>query len=477
MIVSKLSEHNPESQAVITEKRIFSYSALINEANKNYSTLKKLGVNPGDYAAVISDNNPDFIPLLLALWNCRAVPVIFNIRSTEKDLEELIDFSGAKFLFINSSVSESFDFSRRNTITFPFPEKEINTENFFVDQIRGDDTAVVIFSSGSSGEPKGVMLSYENLIQSAVIGNKVLRQTSADRWLASLPFYHIGGFSIIIRTLIFGASIVIPDSLSYNDLIYCIDKFHPTLISLVSNQLKGFVEENIIPPKELRTALLGGGFFSNELVLHSIREGWKIAKVYGSTETSSFISFMDTEEVKQKPAASGKEIPPNKILIGDEGEIIVKSPALMKGYLPDGRTGKDETGNANTFKDKFYFTGDIGYIDSEGYLFVESKRDDLIVSGGENISPAEIEKEISAHPKVNEAGVVGIANNEWGEAVSAAVVLKPTEKLSEKELKNFLKNRIASFKIPKNIIFVLELPKTQLGKLEREKIRELFREK
>jgi O-succinylbenzoic acid--CoA ligase len=328
-------------------------------------------------------------------------------------------------------------------------------------------TALILFTSGSSGKPKAVMLSFENLIQSAVIGNVVLNQTSKDKWLASLPFYHIGGFSIIFRALMFGTSIIIPDSLSNDDLSESIKKSKPTLISLVTNQLKNFIDKDFTPPIDLRTVLLGGGFSDKYLILKAIDKGWMIAKVYGSTETSSLISFMNPDEVKKKPEASGKPIPPNKIIITDEGGIIIQSPAVMKGYF-----NNDET--AGGIKDGYYFTGDIGYLDDEGYLFVEAKRNDLIISGGENVNPFEVENSILIHPEIKEACVIGIDSEEWGQIVSAAIVLKEGEALSEKKLRDFLRDKLPSFKIPKKIKFVNQLPKSGLGKILRKEVKNLF---
>ncbi len=338
-------------------------------------------------------------------------------------------------------------------------------------------TALTLFTSGSSAKPKAVILSFENLIQSALIGNKVLLQKEKDKWLASLPFYHIGGFSIIFRALMFGASIVIPNSLSNDDLEKAIKKHRPTLASLVSNQLKKFVDRNFIPPKELRMVLLGGGFSDKELILKAIDLKWNIAKVYGSTETSSFIAIMDKDEVRKKPEASGKAILPNQVFIysGDEetlsiksGEVIVKSPAVMKGYY------KSSSETKTKLKKDLFATGDIGYLDGEGFLFVEAKRSDLIVSGGENIYPAEVEKIILTHKNVKEVCVIGIKDKTWGQVVSAAIVLKTNTKLSDSELKIFLKTKLASYKVPKKILFVDKLPKTELGKVMREDVKKLL---
>jgi len=186
---------------------------------------------------------------------------------------------------------------------------------------------------------------------------------------------------------------------------------------------------------------------------------------------------MNKEDVRRKPEASGKAILPNQVFIysGDEellssksGEIIVKSPSVMKGYFKS----DDETNSK--LKNDLFSTGDIGYLDEEGFLFVETKRSDLIISGGENIYATEIEKIISTNKDVKEVSVTGIEDKTWGQVVSAAIVLNKDAKLSESDLRSFLKDKLAGYKIPKKILFVNELPKTELGKVIIEKLKNLF---
>ena len=466
---------DPASTAIIYYNEEISYQNLSELVDKASLFLSQQDIKENNIVCLIFNNSPEFIVTILALWEIGAVPVPLNTKLLEKNLTELITFLNPK------RIIKSKDFknvaAQKKDLIIPYEKLEPAKHKLKTQGFSKGKTALTLFTSGSSGKPKAVMLSFENLIQSALIGNKALLHTEKDRWLASLPFYHIGGFSVIFRALMFGASIVIPASLSNDNIKEAISKHHPTLASLVSNQLKKFVDRNFIPPKELRMVLLGGGFSDKELILKSIDLKWNIAKVYGSTETSSFISIMNKEEVKRKPEASGKAILPNQLFIysGDEetlsiksGEIIVKSPAVMKGYY------KSNSGTKIKLKKDLFATGDIGYLDEEGFLFVEAKRSDLIVSGGENIYPAEIEKIILIHKDVKEVCVIGIKDKTWGQVVSAVIVLKKNTKLSAGELKIFLKDKLAGYKIPKKILFVDELPKTELGKVMREAVKKLF---
>ncbi len=457
---------NPNFTSIILSNKKISYGELFSNVNKSLNFLIKKDIKENDIVALIFNNSFEFISLVLSLWEIGAIPVPLNSKLHEIELNEQVTFLKPK-LVIKSNQFQTLRLSEQ-TITIPFDDLKDNTLN--LQNFVPDKTALILFTSGSSGKPKAVQLSFNNLFQSALTSNKVLTQTEKDKWLASLPFYHIGGFSIIVRAITSGSSIIIPDSLSTKDLVNSIEKDKPTLASLVSNQLQNFVDQNFIPNKEMRNVLLGGGFSNNEMILNAVEKGWKIAKVYGSTETSSFVCFMNTEEVKKNPSASGKAIYPNKIIIEEDGEILVQSSAVMKGYY----NNEEET--SSKLKNGFYYTGDIGRLDHEGYLFVEARRNDLIVTGGENVNPFEIEKTILTHKSVSEVCVIGLEDKKWGQVVLAAVILKGNEKLTENELKDFLKEKIAIFKIPKQIKFIKQLPKSEIGKTLKEEVRKLFKQ-
>jgi O-succinylbenzoic acid--CoA ligase len=323
-----------------------------------------------------------------------------------------------------------------------------------------------------------VELSFSNLINSAKIQNSYLQHTGNDRWLASLPFYHIGGFSVLFRSLMFRTELILPNTLKIDSIIESIMAFKPTLFSLVTSQMKELVENNFWPNKELSHILLGGGYIESNLMKEAISNGWNVSKVYGSTETASFVTILSPEEFKLIPESVGKPIPPNEVLIVDEngkelpieieGEIAIKSPALMKGYL------NDEEATKQKLKNNLYYTGDMGFKDTDGFLYVVNRRSDLIVTGGENVNPIEVEAMILNFPKVKEVCVFGIDDVKWGQRIAAVIVSKQKQQFKIEELKDFLQDKIASFKIPKEIFFVDELPKTELGKVRRDNIKKLI---
>ena len=478
-----LKELNPaiqvsdDNEFIISAKEKISFKSLNRKSTYLAKKIKQEGVKSEDRVPILIDNSPNFIISVLSLWMIEAIPVPINLKLSVSEIEEQLKFLDCRFVLIDKSFKEKISLSNVKQIELSVlnEDSEKSEVDFKFDTNR---TAVIMFTSGSSGKPKAVELTFSNLIQSAKIGNEYLKQTEEDRWLVSLPFYHIGGFSIIFRALMFSEAIIFPTSLKIDSIIESIQKQKLTLISLVSSQMKNLLDKNIKPNPEMRHILLGGGFIDSSIMKEAINNGWNVSKVYGSTETSSFVTILSAYEFKLKSESVGKPIPPNEIFIYDEnknelinnieGEIVVKSPAVMKGYWND-----KVTTIKKLFKG-FYFTGDYGYKDSEGYIYVVNRRSDLIVTGGENVNPAELEEMIMKFLKVKEVCVFEIDDIYWGQKIAAAIVSKSDEKFEIDELKDFLKDKIASFKIPKEIYFVDEFPKTELGKIKRESLKKLF---
>ncbi len=471
--------YNPSSNAIIENDNFISYEELINKINISADTFLKEGIKKNDFVGILSSNNSDFIITVTALWQIGAIPIPLNTRLTQNELKEHLSFAGCKFLIqINGSknLSTIVGLEKLNIKNIEVPKhydktiKNINWKN------ESDDTAVILFTSGSAGKPKAVQLTFNNLLFSATNGNQILNQNENDKWLASLPVYHIGGFSIFIRAFLYSSAVIIPNSLQTENLIYSIQNYKPTLASFVSTQLKRIVDSNIKPNDKLKNVLLGGGFISDDLINTAIKLGWKVSKVYGSTETSSFVTALTYKGIMEGNKSSGKALKNNSIKIIDDdgnevssnisGEILIKSQSVMKGYLHN----VEETNKK--LKNDFYYTGDIGYVDEKDYLYVQARRNDLIVTGGENVNPLEVENELLKHPSIKEASVFEIADNEWGQVVAAAIVTNKNIKIDE--IKNFLKHSLAGYKIPQKYFIVEELPKTSLGKVKKEELKNIF---
>lgn len=475
--INKEITFSADRNFILGHNENISYQMLEDKVITAANYFRTLNISRQKTAPILCSNSHDYIISILALWILGAIPVLLNTRLTAFEIEEQLSFLGSNSLIIDTASKEKVSKIKAEEILIPHPSPtvKIELENIHYDK---NETALIMFTSGSSGKSKAVKLTFSNLIQSAKIGNKYLMQNSEDRWLASLPFYHIGGFSIIFRALMFGSQIVLPSELKLPSIIQSIREFRPTLVSLVSSQMQELLEHDIKPPAEIRHVLLGGGFIDSNLIHKALNRGWKVSKVYGSTETSSFVTVLNPDEFFNKPESVGRPIPPNQIFVCDEngqelppnslGEIVVAGRSIMKGYWKDNETADQR------IKNNSYLTGDIGYKDEDGYLYLINRRTDLIVSGGENVNPTEVENAIKCFPKVKDVCVFGINDVTWGQRVAAAIVPNSNQKFSLVELKKFLGQFIAQFKIPKEIYFVDELPKTELGKIKREEVRNLF---
>jgi O-succinylbenzoic acid--CoA ligase len=456
------------SSAIITPGKSITYSELGSIISSLASHIKSRGITENENVGVLMNNSPDFIAVVFALWKLNAVPVLLNTRLTAKEINDLLTANGVKSVITISKYADKLkeDF------------KLINLDNERIEKINESSGInfyrVIIFTSGSTGQPKAVALNASSFINSISAGNTVLNQSERDKWLASLPFYHIGGFMIFLRAFAFGATVIIPENLRLEEIKFAFEKYKPTLASLVPTQLQRLIESSAVPNPELRNLLIGGGSIEQQMISDALNNGWPVSSVYGATETTSFVAYASAAELKMNPGASGKAVYPNKIEIIDNGviegdpagEIVIESPALFEKYLNDPGETEHKLVNGK------YYTGDYGILDQNGYLYVLSRRTDMIVSGGENIDPVEIEKAIMQFPGIKDVCVFGRNDDEWGEVVNAAVLAD--ESFKEKELTDFLKKDLATYKIPKHYFIVEEIPRTVLGKIRREKVSSMF---
>ncbi len=473
---------------IIEGNNTHTYSDINIKATYLARILKyKYNISRGDHTVIISENNLEFILLIFALWKVGSIPVPLNTKLNVQEIDKLLSFISPKFIYVEPNIivqPPTYSVEIKKDILFTQDNASYEKIKWPFDAIIPDlfsqnENALILFTSGSSGKPKGVELTFNNLRKSFENCNSVLKQNNKDRWLASLPFYHIGGFSIIIRALLSGATIILPPSLTTEDLAVEIKLRKPSLISLVSTQLKRFLDAGIYPNKYLRSLLLGGGYIDDSLVLQALENGWPVAKVYGSTESSSLVTLLDCKSKKDKLSSAGKPLNNNQIFIVDEqrnklpnnskGEIAVKSDSCSIRYF----NNPEET--VNKFNDGLYYTGDYGFIDEDGFLFIEARRDDLIISGGENVNPLEIQKIIKEFQGIENAFVFGEEDKEWGHIISAAVKSETGKDISSDELKEYMSSRISSFKIPKKFYFVDEFPLSPLGKVQKKKLMEIIR--
>lgn len=473
------SNKHPELTAVIDDKTLLTYSQLNEKVNSTAFQLYELGLQGNTNVAVLASHSLQFISLIYALWEIGIVPVVLNPKLTESEQKNRIEQADCETVFFDSQnhrVNNSSDdfYKFVDYARFQFQAQQ----NFISSFQKSNSTALMLFTSGTSGDAKAVELDFESLYYNALAVDFISPHNKGDMWLASLPFYHIGGFAIITRSLLTTSTLVIPKSFDTNELVYNFDNYSIKSVSFVSTTLKRLLDRGYKPPSTLKNIFVGGGHIERELIERGINSGYNLIKVYGSTETASMAAAITSDELRHKPDSAGKPLSDNEIIILDDnkkilpsnqtGEIAVKTKAIMKGYY------KNDKATKKKFHNRFYLTNDLGWLDDENYLYVLGRKDDIIITGGENVNPDEIETELTKIKQIDEAAVFGLKDPEWTEKIAAAVVLSFGAQITKVEIKNLLRKSLANFKIPKTIYFVGELPKTALGKVNKQKLKSLL---
>jgi O-succinylbenzoic acid--CoA ligase len=338
-------------------------------------------------------------------------------------------------------------------------------------------TLAVLFTSGTSGRAKGACLSRASFLASAEAAAERLGTVVAQRWLACMPLFHVGGLSILMRSVRFGGPVRLLPRFDVAEVSNALDAGDIAAVSLVPTMLSRLLAHRGArpAPQGLQVLLLGGAAAAPELVARALAAGYPVCPTYGLTEACSQVAtapppppgakrprpMRPMQGTELRIVHDGCDVPP-----GTPGEILVRGPSLMQGYLHDPES------TARALRGGWLHTGDLGCLDPDGGLRVLDRRDDLIVSGGENVYPAEIEAVLMEHPSVGDAGVVGIPDADLGARVVAWIVAQPGAVLDLEALQRHCRDRLAGFKQPREIRCVDELPRTASGKLQRRRLAE-----
>jgi len=312
-----------------------------------------------------------------------------------------------------------------------------------------------LLTSGTSGASRAVGLTYGNFLWSAVGSAFNLGVDPSDRWLCCLPLYHVAGLSILMRSVIYGTGAVIHDGFDPDRVARSLAEDGVTLVSLVTTQLVRLLEAEV-DLSGPRAIVVGGGPVPVDVIDEAASRGATVVQAYGMTETCSQVTTLSPGEARSKAGSAGRPLLTTHLRIQD-GEILVQGPTVAPGMA-------DEDG--------WLHTGDLGRIDEDGFLYVEDRLGDLIVTGGENVLPAEVEAVLLRHPDVADAAAVGRPDERWQEAVTAVVVLREGAAPDAERLREHCAAALAGFKVPKRFEFVGALPRTAAGKLLRRQLRE-----
>jgi O-succinylbenzoic acid--CoA ligase len=480
-------------KSTISQKSEYrSYSQLEEDVNYWVDYLQTLGIKAGDRVGLLLTNHPRYIILVHALVRCEAIAVFLNIRLTAEEICWQIEDSLTKYLICdeftqltaNHLGSQIKELVVENSphppasprgrggekVMFSSPSgRGVRDEGLInLEKIQG-----IFYTSGTTGKPKGVTLTYSNHFHNAIASALQLGINPDDNWLLCMPLFHVGGLAIAWRSVINGTTITLLPKFDEQEVLEAIACEKVTIISLVPTMLTRLLQHpNRQNLQKLRAILLGGAPASSELIDRCLQLNLPIMPTYGMTETASQITTLLPHEVTIRRGSSGLPLFGNRLRIVDEhqqdlevgviGQILVQGLSVMSDYL--------HQSDDQALQDGWFCTGDLGYLDRNGYLYVVSRRSDLIISGGENIYPTEIEAILLTHPAITEVCIVGLGDREWGEIVVAVIVAE--SQLSLVEIRSFCEQKsLARYKLPKSIYIWESLPKTASGKLLRQEIR------
>jgi O-succinylbenzoic acid--CoA ligase len=421
--LARAAAMHPDRVALQSAGDRLTYAELEARARSAAAALAARGVSPGNRVALALANGPEFVAALHGCFFAGAVAVPIDPRL--QAVERAARAAGAAVV-----IEDRLDTAPAGSRPVP---------------LRLDAIAVVMHTSGTTKAPRPVALTFGNWLASALGSAVALGLDQDERWLCAMPLAHVGGLSILIRSAIYGTTPVLRERFDTDAVVDALSDADAriTLVSLVPTMLARLLDAGLRRPPALRRVLLGGGPIAPELLDRAAAAGVPVAPTYGMTEACSQI------------ATNGWPLPGVELRIADDGELLVRGPNVAPGALDD---------------DGWLWTGDLGMLDKRGRLTITGRKADTIVTGGENVAPAEVEAVLLEHSSVADAGVFGRADPEWGEAVVAAVVPRNGARLDPGELRAHCAARLAPFKVPKAFELADRLPRTESGKLLRREL-------
>jgi long-chain acyl-CoA synthetase len=479
----------PDRPAVCAGEQEITYQVLNHQADRVARVLERLGVLPGDRIGLCAPNSPAWLAFYFGVLKTGAAAATFSFQLPAEELVRLIPAVGLRFIFATADKRGALtglkaagslegllgpagdpewseELSRH---TGPFPAVERNRS----------DTAAVLFTGGTTGFPKGVQLSHENITVSSHNVSYSERSTEQDRAFCFLPFNHVFGQMHIMNATIFSGGCL--------ELLPAFD-LDRVLETLATGRITKFyavptVYIRLLALDRLQERLPGVRYcFSAaaSLAAETVREwqartGLTIFEGYGLTETASAVTYNHFR--RHRIGSVGETVPGVEVQVRDpegrpvaqgrEGEICIRGRNVMTGYLDNPRDTA-----AAFWPDDWFRSGDIGVLDEDGYLFIVDRLKDMVISGGENVYPREVEEVLYGHRDIEECAVIGVPDKEWGERVTAFVILKPQVAVMPEDLKSYLKQRLAPYKIPKNFIAVREFPRSPAGKILKRQLKQ-----
>jgi long-chain acyl-CoA synthetase len=488
-VLDRAAEHRANKIAIIAKEGELSFAALNRQVHALAGNLRQAGIRQGDRVAVLLPNCAAIPLSYFATQKIGVVTVILDARLKGKELQSVLKDADVKLLITHQQLRPEVEEACKVTGRMPLWVVDGEGDESFekrlsepgataiLPRLNADDDALILYTSGTTGEPKGVVLSYRNLAQyPRVMGWLGITGASTIRGCI-LPMSHIVGPIVCNDLADKEFTLVIFDQINPVTLLEGIQKHRVTVfesVPIVFQLLLGVRDLASYDTSSVKIAAMMGTTIPLPLLraFQAAQPHIKVIQGYGLTETSPMITLVEPEKAQAKMGSIGRAVIGVEVKIVDEagkeapidepGEIITRGPHLMQGYF------RKPVETAARIRDGWLYTGDIGKMEADGYCYHLGRRDDMIITGGLNVYPAEVENLIYTYPGVQETIVFAIPDPKRGHVIGAAVVPRPATEIAEKELVSFLRGNLANFKVPQKIVIRESLPRTSSGKLIRE---------
>jgi acyl-CoA synthetase (AMP-forming)/AMP-acid ligase II len=481
----------PNAIAIQFQDRTLTYGELDRRADRVAQGLIAAGCKPGARVAVVSRNSDTFMEILLGALKARVVLLAINWRLAAPEIRYILDHGEAELVFAEQDFVQPVRQagSRRLIVIGREYESWRDANPATAPRLAYDpeDVIVQMYTSGTTGLPKGVQLTNRNYTSyMAMFAQLPWQQNTADDVMfAPAPFFHVNGINAALRSLSVGSRLITIDQFRPAEVIAILAREKVTRATLAPAMIQMCLE---VPGVEkldfssLKLITYGGSPIAERVLMEAGKVfGCAFAQGYGMTEATSAVTMLapdDHDPARGKLKSCGRPLPGVEVRVVDAqgkpcapraiGEVVVRGPMVTKGYW------RNEKATAETIAGGWLHTGDAAYFDEEGYLYIHDRVKEMIVSGGENVYPAEVENALFHHPDVADVAVVGVPHEKWGEAVKAIVVVKPGRAVSERALIDHARSRIAGFKVPKSVDFALSIPRNAAGKILRRELRKPY---
>ena len=490
---------NPERTALVFEEREYSYQELGERVRKQATVLRQNNVNAGDRVAFLGFNQPAFLETLYATNAIGAIFVPLNFRLTANELLFIINDAGVHSIICDETMQAVLEPVRGELCCEHYYSTGDSTGNDLkgwknmqamldasqplsdVSEVEADDVSLIMYTSGTTGLPKGAMLTHGNIMWNNINAATSFGGTRDDIALTAAPLFHIGGLNVLtLHNFTMGGKLILVRNFDPGLVLELLARYQVThmfgapAMFLFMSQHPNFASTDL---SHVQSFIVGAAPPPESLLLCYEQRGIQFCQGYGLTETSPFGTFLTPEWAMSKLGSAGQaaiysdvkivDADNQDVPLGEKGEICLIGPNVMKGYW----NRPDATAQAIDQQGWFH-TGDIGYFDQDRFLFICDRLKDMIISGGENVYPAEVESALYKHQAIAEVAVIGLPDEKWGEAVTAIVALQPEQSLTLEELRQFAEPLLARYKLPLRLHIVEALPRNPAGKVLKFKIKE-----